>query len=321
MGEARTIELATADGPMAVLRGADRTGRRTRCGHRRAGGVRRERPHRGRHPPLRRPRATTRSRRHFFHRAGGGTAPYDDFAEGDPALRGPHRRRHPHGRRRRRSRHLRGAGFTDGRIGIVGLLLRRPGHVPRRGSAGALGAAVGFYGGGIVNQPGSRSSRRWSARRRRCRRRGSGSSATRTAAIPVEEVEAAARRARAGAGRRPRSSATRTPSTASTATCAESYHEAAAQDAWPRTLAWFGEPPRGGAVTDAVEFAKADDCDLCEAARITPWFHEDDVCWIAECEICDVADGRLALRTAPSRRRRHLEHMHGGAGDGRRRAR
>jgi hypothetical protein len=31
---------------------------------------------------------------------------------------------------------------------------------------------------------------------------------------------------------------------------------------------------------------KRDGCDLCEAARITQWFHEDDVCWIAECEIC-----------------------------------
>ena len=31
-----------------------------------------------------------------------------------------------------------------------------------------------------------------------------------------------------------------------------------------------------------------DQCDLCEAARITPWFHEDAVCWIADCEICDV---------------------------------
>jgi len=30
------------------------------------------------------------------------------------------------------------------------------------------------------------------------------------------------------------------------------------------------------------------DCDLCEAARITPWFHEDELCWIAECEICAV---------------------------------
>jgi hypothetical protein len=29
-------------------------------------------------------------------------------------------------------------------------------------------------------------------------------------------------------------------------------------------------------------------CDLCEAARITPWHHEDDVCWVADCEICDV---------------------------------
>jgi hypothetical protein len=29
-------------------------------------------------------------------------------------------------------------------------------------------------------------------------------------------------------------------------------------------------------------------CELCEAARITEWFHEDDDCWIAECEICAV---------------------------------
>jgi hypothetical protein len=35
------------------------------------------------------------------------------------------------------------------------------------------------------------------------------------------------------------------------------------------------------------ELEKVDGCDLCEAARITHWFHEDDICWIAECEICD----------------------------------
>jgi hypothetical protein len=29
-------------------------------------------------------------------------------------------------------------------------------------------------------------------------------------------------------------------------------------------------------------------CDLCEAARMTPWHYEDDVCWIADCEVCDV---------------------------------
>ena len=30
------------------------------------------------------------------------------------------------------------------------------------------------------------------------------------------------------------------------------------------------------------------DCELCEAAPLTPWYHEDDVCWIAECEACSV---------------------------------
>lgn len=29
-------------------------------------------------------------------------------------------------------------------------------------------------------------------------------------------------------------------------------------------------------------------CDLCEAARLTEWFHEDELCWIAECEVCSV---------------------------------
>jgi hypothetical protein len=29
-------------------------------------------------------------------------------------------------------------------------------------------------------------------------------------------------------------------------------------------------------------------CELCEAARMTTWYHEDDVCWVADCEVCDV---------------------------------
>ena len=29
-------------------------------------------------------------------------------------------------------------------------------------------------------------------------------------------------------------------------------------------------------------------CELCEAARMTRWYHEDDLCWIADCEVCDV---------------------------------
>ncbi len=34
--------------------------------------------------------------------------------------------------------------------------------------------------------------------------------------------------------------------------------------------------------------ARVPGCELCEAARITPWHHEDDVCWVADCEVCGV---------------------------------
>jgi hypothetical protein len=27
-------------------------------------------------------------------------------------------------------------------------------------------------------------------------------------------------------------------------------------------------------------------CELCEAAQLTTWWYEDDVCWVAECESC-----------------------------------
>ncbi len=29
-------------------------------------------------------------------------------------------------------------------------------------------------------------------------------------------------------------------------------------------------------------------CELCEAARFTEWYYEDDLCWVAECEACFV---------------------------------
>ena len=35
-------------------------------------------------------------------------------------------------------------------------------------------------------------------------------------------------------------------------------------------------------------FVRVDGCDLCRAARLTRWYHEDEVCWIAECELCAV---------------------------------
>jgi hypothetical protein len=56
------------------------------------------------------------------------------------------------------------------------------------------------------------------------------------------------------------------------------------------------------------EWPRRDDCDLCEAARITEWFHEDEVCWIAECEICGVpmVVWRQHGTTPPAV---HLDHM------------
>lgn len=29
-------------------------------------------------------------------------------------------------------------------------------------------------------------------------------------------------------------------------------------------------------------------CELCEARRVTAWYAEDDVCWVADCEVCQV---------------------------------
>jgi carboxymethylenebutenolidase len=84
----------------------------------------------------------------IFHRAGGGTAPYDDFEKVLPLFEGltdagilmdvgaaiDH---------------LHDQGFADGSIGIVGFCMG--GRVTFLVSLEhALGAAVGFYGGGIV---------------------------------------------------------------------------------------------------------------------------------------------------------------------------
>jgi len=84
----------------------------------------------------------------IFHRAGGGTAPYDDFSKVMPLFAGL-------------SDegllvdvdssldHLRAAGFADARIGTVGFCFG--GRVTFLIAAERpIGAAVGFYGGGIV---------------------------------------------------------------------------------------------------------------------------------------------------------------------------
>lgn len=30
----------------------------------------------------------------------------------------------------------------------------------------------------------------------------------------------------------------------------------------------------------------ADSCVLCAAEKITPWHHEDELCWVADCLVC-----------------------------------
>ena len=42
--------------------------------------------------------------------------------------------------------------------------------------------------------------------------------------------------------------------------------------------------PRDAVGTSAAPI----NCELCEAARMTRWYYEDDACWVAECEFCSV---------------------------------
>src|SRR3954447_14060536 len=85
----------------------------------------------------------------LFHRAGGGTAPYDDFAQVLPLFEGLDGDDAVLRDVDAAIALLHGHGWGDGAIGIVGFCfggrvtllacLRRP-----------LGAGVGFYGGGVV---------------------------------------------------------------------------------------------------------------------------------------------------------------------------
>jgi hypothetical protein len=47
-----------------------------------------------------------------------------------------------------------------------------------------------------------------------------------------------------------------------------------------------GQPAPASPGDDGL--TRIDGCELCRAARITPWYHEDEICWIAECDICEV---------------------------------
>jgi carboxymethylenebutenolidase len=172
----------------------------------------------------------------MFHRAGGGTAPYDDFSKVMPLFAGV-------------SddgivadvdatvAYLRRAGFDDQRIGIVGFCFggRVTFLVATRRK---LGAAVGFYGGGIVTtriplfQPligdAGRLATPWL-----------GLFGDADAGIPVEDVE----RLRTTLDRETKVAheIIRYPGAEHGFHCdvRPSYNEVAARDGWNRTLDWF----------------------------------------------------------------------------------
>ena len=172
----------------------------------------------------------------MFHRAGGGTAPYGDFSKVLPLFEGLT----DDGILRDVDAaldHLRGAGWTDDRIALVGYCFggRVSFLVAVRRS---LGAAAGFYGGGIVT-----------ARRGGFPALVGEAAALKTPwlglfgdldeSIPVDDVEQL------------REALDRDASVAHEVVrygdaghgfhcdARESYHDPSARDAWQRTLRWF----------------------------------------------------------------------------------
>jgi len=172
----------------------------------------------------------------MFHRAGGGTAPYDDFSKVIPLFAGV-------------SddgivadvdatiAYLRDAGFAEQRIGIVGFCFggRVTFLVATRRK---LGAAVGFYGGGIVTsrlpifQPligdTAKLATPWL-----------GLFGDADNGIPVEDVELL--RTTLDRETEVAHEIVRYPGAEHGFHCdvRASYDEAAAKDAWRRTLEWF----------------------------------------------------------------------------------
>lgn len=172
----------------------------------------------------------------LFHRAGGGTAPYDDFEQVMPKFAGL-------------TdagivldvdaavAHLAAAGFAPASVGVVGFCMggRATFLVA---TERALGAAVGFYGGGIVagrftqfpplvdRVPGLQTP--WL-----------GLFGDLDGGIPVADVERL--QAELAADAPVATEVVRYPDADHGVHCdaRASYHEPSAKDAWARTLAWF----------------------------------------------------------------------------------
>ena len=172
----------------------------------------------------------------LFHRAGGGTAGYEDFASVLPLFEGVN----DDGVLADVDAtldHLRAQGFADKEVGIVGfcfggrvtflVALHRP-----------IGAAVGFYGGGIASQ-GHFPFPALIGEAGALQTPWLGLFGDADGGIPVEDVEAL--RGALSAAPVP-TDVVRYPGAEHGFHCdmRASYHPEAAADGWARTLAWFG---------------------------------------------------------------------------------
>lgn len=172
---------------------------------------------------------------HLFHRAGGGTAPYGDFAKVIPLYEGLTDDGILMDVDAARD-HLHAAALVDDQIGIVGFCFG--GRVTFLVALEhALGAAAGFYGGGIVT-PRFPQFPALIDRVAELETPWLGLFGDRDESIPVEDVE----KLRAALANAPvPTEIVRYPDAEHGFHCdlRDSYNPDAAKDAWARTLAWF----------------------------------------------------------------------------------
>ncbi len=171
----------------------------------------------------------------LFHRSGGGTAPYDDFTKVLPLYEGLDDAGILVDLDATLD-HVRGAGWEDAQVGVVGFCFG--GRVTFLASLRReLGAAVGFYGGGIV-------SARWPQfpplidESVGVRTPWLGLFGDLDQSIPVEDVE----QLRVALDKAPLDTeVVRYPDAGHGFHCdqRDAYHEGSAEDAWRRTLDWF----------------------------------------------------------------------------------
>ncbi|HWM11104.1 MAG TPA: dienelactone hydrolase family protein [Solirubrobacteraceae bacterium] len=171
----------------------------------------------------------------LFHRAGGGTAPYDDIAQTAPLFKGL-RDETVLADVGAALGHLRDAGHADGAIGVIGFCIGGRFSFLVALERG-LGAAVTLYGGSIVSskmpkfQP-------LVDRAGELRTPWLGLYGDRDEAIPTDDVE----RLRAATAAAPvPTEIIRYPEAGHGFFCdaREAFHPASAADAWERVLGWF----------------------------------------------------------------------------------